>query len=138
MIDAFMSMATVEWIIALGAVSGALTAIYKFAVRPIARAIKRIGDTYEHVMAFDGRLQKVEERSEELVHNSGSSLKDAVARIERGQRNNGQAITEHIDWANNEILKVWQSLAAKDTLTAARETKRIMDERGTHGMDERG
>lgn len=123
----FMSLGLIEWIIALGAVSGALTAIYKFAVRPIARALKRIGDTYEHVMNFDARLEKVECRTEELVHNSGSSLKDAVARIEAGQRLNGQAITEHIDWANREVLKVWQSIAAKDIHRAAEEAHRAME-----------
>lgn len=136
--DEFMSLGAVEWIIALGAVCGALGAIYKFVVRPVARAFKRIGDTYEHVMNFDDRLKRVEERSEELVHNSGSSLKDAVARIEHGQRLNGQAITEHIDWANHEVLKVWQSLAAKDTIRAADEAQKMIDnERGSNGLDGR-
>lgn len=129
-----------EWILAAGALITAIVAIYKTAVLPIIRAVKRIHLTYDQVMDYGGRLDSVERRSLELVRNSGSSLRDAVDRIERGQRHNAEALSDHITWGNTELVKIWQSLAAKDTVEAAARTAEVMaevaDERGnSNGMD---
>jgi hypothetical protein len=100
-----------ETVIVLGAVATALGAVWKFLVVPIAKGIRVLHLTYEKVSGYDDRLAVVEERSAQLVNNSGSSMKDAVDRIEAKQDAQASALADHIDNERAELLKVWQALA---------------------------
>lgn len=112
----------VAFILGLAAIVVALRTIWTKGIRPVSRAIKVLHATYDSVSEQDTRLRTVEKRSEELLNNSGSSLRDAIDRIEAEQANQGQTMTEHLEWSQAEILKVWQSLAARDTINAAEKT----------------
>ena len=85
------------WAAAILAVGGALTMIWKF-ISPILKRIRAMMDSldlfikdwageeerpgHERIPGVMERLQKIEE---ELKHNGGSSIKDAVKRIETTQ-----------------------------------------------------
>lgn len=130
----------IEFIVAAAAVIGAIGVIWQKAVRPIARAVKHVHLTYDQIMEYGGRLSEVEKRSLELMPNSGTSLRDAVDRIEIGQRTNAENLAAHIEWGQAELVKIWQSLAAKDAVEAAKKTAEAIaeateNERGSNGMD---
>lgn len=117
------------FILAVAAVVVAVHTIWTKAIRPIARAVKILHATYDSVSDQGTRLEVVEKRSEELVNNSGSSLRDAVDRIEAEQSRQGDVLYKHLDWAQVELLKVWQTMAATDAVEAATEAiKELTDE----------
>jgi hypothetical protein len=107
------------FILGLAALVVAIHTIWTKAIRPICKAVKILHATYESVTDQGDRLEVVEQRSAELVNNSGSSLRDAVDRIETEQTRQGAVLNTHLDWAQDELLKVWQTMAAKDTVEAA-------------------
>lgn len=115
------------FILGLAALVVAVHTIWTKAIRPIARAVKILHATYDSVNDQGERLATVEKRSEELLNNSGSSLRDAVDRIEAEQTRQGGVLNTHLDWAQEELLKVWQSLAAKDAVEAAEKVAEALD-----------
>jgi hypothetical protein len=125
------------WVIAIATIVGAGHTIWTKAVRPVVRGMKTIAKTYEKVSEYDDRLKMVESHTKELKNNSGSSMRDAVDRIEKTVNGNTKNIDAHLKWANNqtlevqqEIREVWKTLAARDVVDAALHVTETKDERG--------
>lgn len=107
-------------LIILGAIAAALGALWRYVLRPVGKTFLAVHETLEMVREDHQRVAVVEERSAQLVNNSGSSLKDAVDRIEAAQG----AMTQSF---NDELLKIWQNLASRDTVAAAVKTAEMFD-----------
>lgn len=116
------------FILGLAALVVAIHTIWTKAVRPIVRAVKVLHATYDSVSDQGHRLEIVEQRSAELLNNSGSSLRDAVDRIESEQTRQGAVLNTHLDWAQVEIMKVWQGMAARDTAEAVAKAAEAIEE----------
>lgn len=115
-----------QWLVVAAALCAAYWTIWHKAVRPIASIARKIHGTYEKVMEYDDRIRHVEDRAEQLVNNGGSSLRDAVDRIEVGQVAQATALSEHVEWGRDELLKVWQNLASRDAVEAAQKTAEMI------------
>lgn len=117
----------VLWILAISIVAGAMHTIWTRIIKPISKGFKVIHKTYEQVMEYDERLEHVETHTKELARNSGTSLRDAVDRIEVRQAHDGNVLAEHLEWSQSELLKVWQNLASRDAVEAAAKTAELID-----------
>ncbi|HEY2644848.1 MAG TPA: hypothetical protein VGI56_13920 [Galbitalea sp.] len=106
-----------QWLIAVGSIAGALTAIF-FGARKGWRALSvivKVGDALPALIqlpAFIERTdatlaqqnQQIEEIHHEVKYNNGSSVKDAIGRVEKVQTTNSKKIGT-IQRANTRIEK---------------------------------
>lgn len=127
----------VLWVIGLAALVVAVRTLWTKAIRPIRDAVKQIHKTYNRVDStakatanLSERLATVEDQTKELKNNSGSSLRDAVDRIEAAQIKSDTAFTEHTKWGQEEALKIWRTLASRDAVEAAAKTAAILEKKG--------
>ena len=120
----------VLWILAISIIVGAAHTIYTKAVVPLGKVFRRISAIYEKVMEYDDRLKTVESHTVQLKNNGGSSVKDAVDRIEVAQAETSAALREHLDWARDEFAQVWKGLAARDVVSAAEKANEKIERGG--------
>lgn len=113
-------------IIAVGitAILTAVTVIWRKIGLPIVNAVKVVHRTYEQVMEDHNRLAEVEHA---VKPNSGSSLRDAVDRIETTQKEDRRMLADHIQWGQAELINVWKNLASRDAVEAASKTAEMID-----------
>lgn len=117
----------IQWLLILAAVIVALWTIYTKAIRPMAKAGRTIHGIYEMVREDHERIAKVETRAEQLVNNGGSSMRDAIDRIEFKQAGQAKMLSDHVEWGQGELLKVWQNLASRDAVEAAKKTAEMLE-----------
>lgn len=120
---------TTAAVIALAALITALGVIHKKVVKPLVNGVKAIHDTYESVSQQGRRLDQIELSTQELHRNSGSSLRDAVDRIEHGQMHDREVMREHVEWSTGEFMEVWRNLAARDVVDSAAKTVEAMEDK---------
>lgn len=109
----------VVWIIVAASVVVAGHTLWAKIVKPISRAIKVLHDQWALTQEQNARLTTLEERSAELVPNSGTSLRDAVDRIERLQTTDSDLLHTHLLHASNEFTAIWKQIASRDVVQAA-------------------
>lgn len=115
------------WLVAAAAVVTALGVLYRKVVKPLVRAASRVHEIYDNTA--------------QLTRNSGTHLADAVYRIEAEQQNqrieaeeDRKALAVHVQQAQDELVKVWQHIAARDVVKSAAKTAESID----HAERERG
>lgn len=93
-----------DQIMSLGELALAITAIGALVSVVLRHFVKRVDTRIsEHLDRIDARLNRVEERTEQLIPNGGSSLADSIRRVEARQLSEvaeqkaiRQALEEHL------------------------------------------
>lgn len=84
----------ITWLVTVGLIAGALTALIRFVppawktLRRFTNTIDSLADLPEFITRTDATLAgqnvKIEEIHHEVNYNNGSSVKDAITRVEKG------------------------------------------------------